>query len=341
MKIKITKKTRRIIAIYLAVLVILYLAAFQIPGMTTLFETTQVLENGTLEVSCEATGYVVKDEAVCTAPATGEISYTTESGTVVKKGTPIVRIEESGEKDKEAAGKYRDYLDRLKNYPLLTEGSDAPISGVFSTEIDGYEKYFSIDNLDKIKKEKTEELSLGKLELDRKNVVKGEPVFKISSDDKWYVVCWLEKGDADKYSEGEEVRLTSGENTLDAKVDSKKKEGEFVKVVLYLNVYYEDFSRAREMEITIVQSNTTGLIVDNECIIKKDGQQGVYVRTKDGDTYFKPIKVKISNGEQSVIYDSIFVNDKYEQVETVTVYQEVLRHPEEALEEDMKKEAAD
>ena len=98
MKIKITKKTRRIIAIYLAVLVILYLAAFQIPGMTTLFETTQVLENGTLEVSCEATGYVVKDEAVCTAPATGEISYTTESGTVVKKGTPIVRIEESGEK---------------------------------------------------------------------------------------------------------------------------------------------------------------------------------------------------------------------------------------------------
>lgn len=341
MKIKITKKTRRIIAIYLAVLVILYLAAFQIPGMTTLFETTQVLENGTLEVSCEATGYVVKDEAVCTAPATGEISYTTESGTVVKKGTPIVRIEESGEKDKEAAGNYRDYLDRLKNYPLLTEGSDAPISGVFSTEIDGYEKYFSIDNLDKIKKEKTEELSLGKLELDRKNAVKGEPVFKISSDDKWYVVCWLEKGDADKYSEGEEVRLTSGENTLDAKVDSKKKEGEFVKVVLYLNVYYEDFSRAREMEITIVQSNTTGLIVDNECIIKKDGQQGVYVRTKDGDTYFKPIKVKISNGEQSVIYDSIFVNDKYEQVETVTVYQEVLRHPEEALEEDMKKEAAD
>ena len=124
-------------------------------------------------------------------------------------------------------------------------------------------------------------------------------------------------------------------------MDSKKKEGEFVKVVLYLNVYYEDFSRAREMEITIVQSNTTGLIVDNECIIKKDGQQGVYVRTKDGDTYFKPIKVKMSNGEQSVIYDSIFVNDKYEQVETVTVYQEVLRHPEEALEEDMKKEAAD
>ncbi|MGN0702044.1 MAG: HlyD family efflux transporter periplasmic adaptor subunit [Lentihominibacter sp.] len=341
MKIKITKKTRHIIAAYLAILVILYLVAFQIPGMTTLFETTQVLENGTLEVSCEATGYVVKDEAVCTADTTGEISFTTESGTVVKKGTRIAEIEESGKKDKEMAGKYREYLTRLKNYPLLAQGNSAPISGVFSTEIDGYEKYFSIDNLDKINKEKTEALSLGKLELDRKSVVKGEPIFKISGDDKWYVVCWLDKEDAGKYSEGEDVRLAVGEDTLDGKVYSKNKEGEFVKTVLYLNVYYEDFCRARVLDMTIVQSNTTGLIVDNECIIEKDGQQGVYVKTKDGDTYFKPIKVKISNGEQSVIYDSVFINDEYEQVETVTVYQEVLRHPEEALEEDMKNEATD
>ena len=75
-----------------------------------------------------------------------------------------------------------------------------------------------------------------------------------------------------------------------------------------------------------------------ECIIEKNGQEGVYVKTKDGDTYFKPIKVKITDGKQSVIYESIYVNDEYEQVETVSVYQEVLRHPQEALEEDMAKE---
>ena len=66
--------------------------------------------------------------------------------------------------------------------------------------------------------------------------------------------------------------------------------------------------------------------------------QKIVVKTKDGDTYFKPIKVKITDGKQSVIYESIYVNDKYEQVETVRVYQEVLRHPQEALEEDMAKE---
>ena len=81
--------------------------------------------------------------------------------------------------------------------------------------------------------------------------------------------------------------------------------------------------------------DTMGLIVDNECIIKKNGQEGVYVRNKDGDTYFRPIKVKITDGKQSVIYESIYINDKYEQVETVRVYQEVLRNPQEALEKDL------
>lgn len=341
MKIKITKKTRRIVAVYLALLVVLYIVAFQIPEVTDLFETTQVLENGTIQVSCEATGYVVKDEAVCTADSTGSISFTNESGTVVKKGTLISKIEKTSKGDESINNKYRDCLERLKNYEYLVESSNAPISGVFSTEIDGYEKYFSISNLEGIKKEKTEELTLGRLQLERENVVKGEPIFKISSDDKWYVVCWLDKEDADKYSEGESVRITTADSTLDASIYSKNKEGDFVKVVLYLNVYYEEFSTARKLDMTIVQSNTSGLIVDNECIIEKNGVKGVYVKTKDSDTYFKPIKIKISNGEQSVIYDSIFVNDKYEQVETVTVYQEVLRHPEDALEEDMKEEATD
>ena len=106
-------------------------------------------------------------------------------------------------------------------------------------------------------------------------------------------------------------------------------------MVFYLNCYYEDFCSARKVDMNVVQSNTMGLIVDNECIIEKDGQKGVYVKTKDGDTYFRPVKVKITDGKQSVIYESIYVNEKYEQVETVRVYQELLRDPQEALEKDL------
>lgn len=339
MKIRIPKKTRRLLILYLAALVILYIVVFQMPKMSDKFETTQVLENGTLEVSCEAEGYLIKDEAVCTAEETGTIEYKMDENTVVKKGTTIVSIE-AAETDKESdiKGKYQDILDELKGFDLLTETSKAPISGVFSMSVDGNEKFFRIDNLDKITKEKAEDRDLDTMDLNREKVNKGEPVFKISSDDAWYIVCWVEKADAKKYEEGQKVRITIDENTMDAKVQTIKKEGEFYKMVFYLNVYYEDFCTARKVDMTVVQSNTMGVIVDNECIIEKNGQQGVYVKTKDGDTYFRPIKVKITDGKQSVIYESIYVNDKYEQVETVRVYQEVLRHPQEALEEDLADE---
>lgn len=342
MKIRVSKKTKRILIVYLIALAVLYIVIFQVPRVTDAFKTTQVLENGTLEVSCEAKGYIVKDEAVCTAEVTGEMSYLLNDGTVVKKGTKIAEIEPANEEDQansKIKGKYEDYLSRLKNYDLLKEGCDAPISGVFSTSIDGYEKYFRIENLDKIKREKTGSLVLSQMDINRTDVNKGEPIFKISSDDNWYIVCWVEKNDAKKYEEGEDVKITIDENTLDASVYSIGREGEFYKMVFYLNVYYEDFCSAREVDMTVVQSNTVGLIVDNECIISKDGVEGVYVVTKDGDAYFKPIKVKITDGKESVIYESVFVNDDYEQVETVSVYQEVLRDPSEALEEDMRNDS--
>ena len=339
MKIRIPKKTRRLLILYLAALVILYIVVFQMPKMSDKFETTQVLENGTLEVSCEAEGYLIKDEAVCTAEETGTIEYKMDENTVVKKGTTIASIEAADtDKESDIKGKYQKILDGLKGYDLLTETSKAPISGVFSMSVDGNEKFFRIDNLDKITKEKAEDRDLDTMDLNREKVNKGEPVFKISSDDAWYIVCWVEKADARKYEEGQKVRITIDDSTMDAKVQTIKKEGEFYKMVFYLNVYYEDFCAARKVDMTVVQSNTMGVIVDNECIIEKNGQQGVYVKTKDGDTYFRPIKVKITDGKQSVIYESIYVNDKYEQVETVRVYQEVLRHPQEALEEDLADE---
>ena len=339
MKIRISKKTRRILILYLAVLVILYIVVFQMPKMSDKFETTQVLENGTLEVSCEAEGYIIKDEAVCTADATGVIEYKVEDGTVVKKDSTVASIE-AAETDKESGikGKYEKVLEELKGYDLLVEGTKAPISGVFSMSVDGNEQFFRIDNMDKITKEDAESRDLDQLKLEREKVNHGEPIFKISSDDAWYIITWVDKADAGKYEEGEKVRITIDDHTMDAKVRTIKRDGDFFRMVFYLNVYYEDFCSARKVDMTVVQSNTMGVIVDNECIIEKNGQKGVYVKSKDGDVYFRPIKVKITDGKQSVIYESIYVNDKYEQVETVRVYQEVLRHPQEALEEDLADE---
>ena len=90
--------------------------------------------------------------------------------------------------------------------------------------------------------------------------------------------------------------------------------------------------------MTIVTSDNDGLIVDNKCIIEKDGKKGVYVRNKNGEYEFKQIKVISSNGEESVIEDATFIDEEGNQVYTVDVYDEVLKHPQSALEEDEEKE---
>ena len=88
--------------------------------------------------------------------------------------------------------------------------------------------------------------------------------------------------------------------------------------------------------MTIVKSNNTGLICDNECIIEVDGVEGVYVVDKNGDYKFKPINVLVTDGKQSVLSEKTFTNDKYELVETVIVHDEVLRNPQKALEKEEK-----
>ena len=89
MKLKLTKKTKKAICIYVAALLILYVVVEILPKVTDVFETTQVLEPGTLKLSYETTGYFIKEESVGIAYETGSISYLAEVGEAVKRGRGI------------------------------------------------------------------------------------------------------------------------------------------------------------------------------------------------------------------------------------------------------------
>lgn len=346
MQIKLSKKRKKLIAIYLLLVLVLYLVIYILPKITDIFETTQTLEPGVLEISCETEGYVVKDEAVVLADRTGDMVYLNRDGTVVKKGSEICDIKKAenttGDGKPEKDAKYSEYLSKLKNYKGLYSEEDSPISGIFSTTIDGGEKYFSIDNLDNISKEKAEAFDFREMDLNREQVVEGEPVYKITGDDHWYAVCWIDSEDAGEYEEGDYVTLTLPAGDVKAKLTEKKPEksddGKTQRVVFYMNTYYKDLSSVRKEDMTVTMSNSSGLIVDNECLIKKDGQLGVYVKTKDDVYVFKPVNIKASTSKQSAISDGTYVNENYEQVVTVNVYDEVLRNPQPALEEDLAEE---
>ena len=89
MKRKLTKKTKRAIFLYIVILLLLFTIVEVLPRVTNIFETTQVLEPGTLTLSYDTTGYFIKTEEIGVATDSGEIEYPITEGTVVKKGAEV------------------------------------------------------------------------------------------------------------------------------------------------------------------------------------------------------------------------------------------------------------
>lgn len=337
---KLSTKAKKTICIYLIVLLILYIVVQILPKVTDIFETTDVLKVGSLALSCETTGYLVKDEYVCIAGESGNIKYTEKSDTVVKRGHKMCSVTLKGTGDTEK-NRYTKYTNRLGNTKKITNSYKAPISGVFSLVIDGYEGMFTTNKMKELNKSEVEACDYDSVDLDRSAIYKGEPVYKISGDDKWFVLCWVEAGKAGDYPEGDKVTLKLPDGDVNAKVYYAKNEGEYTRLIFELDVYYKKFASARAVDMTVVACADEGLIVKSDSIIKKDGKQGVYVVDKNNRARFTPIKVISTDGTYSVLKDTSFYDDDGNQVMTVDVYDNVLRHPESALKKDLQKQKGD
>lgn len=337
MKRKLTKKTKRAIFLYIVILLLLFTIVEVLPRVTNIFETTQVLEPGTLTLSYDTTGYFIKTEEIGVATDSGEIEYPITEGTVVKKGAEVMSVKADSSKDKKNT-RFSDCMERLDGYDGLVESNSASISGVFSLSMDGYENYFTPAKMETIKRDTVEGNSYKTVDLKRSSAIKGEPVFKISGDDAWYILCWIDEANVKNYKEGNKVTLQLPDGDVEATVYKVKKEEKDYRVIFFLDVYYKSFAATREADMTVVASDSSGLLVTNKAIIKKHGKKGVYVKNKNGKYIFRQIKVIATDGKESVLKDAAFTTEDGQQITTVNVYDEVLRHPKSALENDLKKE---
>ena len=111
------------------------------------------------------------------------------------------------------------------------------------------------------------------------------------------------------------------------------------KVIFTSDEYYKDLPTVRKVKMTIQGTERTGLLVDNDCIIKKHGHEGVYVRNKNGDYNFVRVNVIETDGKESVISETSYMDyDSGETIYTVSVYDEVLKNPKGALKRDLREE---
>ena len=303
---------------------LLYGAIYLVPGVTGALQKTEIVHYGEIKVSQGMTYYIVRNEKVYLSERSGDINYYYEEGAQVRKGTRILEVTshpgEAGERS------FEDILERLGGSAVPSTSFNSENHGLVSYHIDGYEGFFNPEAIPSIKREDLPE-RITPENTTRKRVVAGEPLYKICDHTRWYILGWVEKGEVSKFNVGSSVTAELPGGTVPAVVDQVRADGDWWQIVLSTNRYYEGFTKERTGEATIITANATGILVSNDSITTdEEGRIGVYVRKKDGDFAFTPIKVINTDGIWSAVEASYFYDEEGKEVNTIDVYDEVRRN---------------
>lgn len=342
------KKKKRTLIAFAFIILLLYAVIGIVPSLTGALTGTELVEYGNLQISDDATCYIIRDETIYTAAQTGDMDPYIEEGTQIKKGTDLFAFtpteepaageslpeEEAAENGDSANGDGTDsYLDLVSGVQVNIAEDQGFVSqrkGVVSYHVDGYEDYFAFSNLLSISRADTEALEIESRDIKRKSCSAGEPIYKICNNSEWYILFWVDQEAIARYEVDRKVTARLNGESIPATVISIQEDESGWQVILQTNRYYSGFAKERVIDGTIINTDISGLLVSNHCLTKKDGVIGVYVRTKTGDYHFTPVEVKVSNGEQTVLTEGQFTDSEGNLVNTVKIYDEVLADPQNA-----------
>ncbi|MEA4922292.1 MAG: HlyD family efflux transporter periplasmic adaptor subunit [Eubacteriaceae bacterium] len=323
---KLKKKT---ICIYLLILVALYIVIAVIPSVTGALTRTEVIRQGELTVKDDVKCYIVRDETVYAASESGNMKFDVKEGALIKRETKVLDFTPaSSKRDKGKAGKYKKLIDSLGSDMIADSSHTSQRKGCFSFYIDGHENYFSPSNMKNMKEAGTEKKVREAVDVKRTFTEKGDPIYKISDNSSWYIVCWIDEADISKYETGSTLKVKLPEGTLQATVSDITQESSKWRVILKTNRYYKDFVKIRAEEGSVITADSEGLLISNGCVTTKNDVVGVYVKSTTDEYVFTPVNVLGTNGEQTLVSEGSFYNDKGNTVSTVEMYDEVLKNPE-------------
>ena len=320
------KKTSPVLVLIVAIL-ILYLITEIGPGIVENTVSTVIVKHEQLRVEEDVECYAIRSEDIYTAPSNGTVKYKVKNGDLVKVGAKVVDFDKSNEDYSEEAEKYKDLIARAK-VPHIDNIEHAPRKGIFTTYLDGNEKFFTMKNYKNITEEKAKERSDETVDVSAKKVGRNQPVYKITDQSSIGLVCWIQSGSISKYRKGDVVQVEFDEDTaVKFTITRIDKEGSQWKLLLETNRYFKEFADFRGKEVKIVSSDMEGLKIPNSAITTENGVVGVMVGDKSGDFTFVPVKIINSDGKSSIVKSNIYYDEKGKLINTVRIYDEILRKP--------------
>lgn len=314
-----------VLLLWIFLFILLSVIIYAIPSLTGALRSTYTVKYGSLAVRDSGTGYLVRNERVYRAHSGGTVNRYIEDGTLVRKGVRVLEI--NGSNSGEHSQTYKDLMQRLDGRGVFSTYTTKD-EGVVTYSADGYEYQLTPDNMAKKSRSWYDSLSNDTVvQLKRSRVKKNEPVFKVADRSKWYIVMFIDSSHAKRYADGDQLRIRlDKKKTIYGYVDSIKKTGGSARLIISTDYYYTSFASERTAQVTVTMSETDGLIIPNESIAVKNGQKGVYVRQKTGKYTFTPIHVLATDGSESAISQSSYVDKNGKYVDTVENYDQILRH---------------
>jgi len=320
------KKGRKIILYFFVLALIgLYVVLYAVPSLTGALTKTEILQYEAFQVTDETTCYFVREEQVYMAANSGEINYYLEDGVQVRKGARILTI--SPERYEAEGSAYAELITKLSDKAVTLYDCVAEFNGVVGYYVDGYEGRFTPENIKDIQYRDVKELQAEGVNVVRNTTLTGEPLYKICNNHLWYLTCWVEPGNIGKYEVGKNVTVKLPAGEVKAVITEILDEGDMWQVILESNRHYPDLAKVRWVSATIITFDYSGIIIRNASLTTQDGKVGVYVKSRNGDFVFTPVKSIDSDGEVTVVESSYFYDEEGHRVETVDIYDEILKEP--------------
>lgn len=238
------------------------------------------------------------------------------------------------------AGSYLKKLidERSKYENQLNEGTEylkAPISGVVSYKVDGYEKILTPNNFSNLTQD-----YLKKIDVKTGQVVAdSNESGKIIDNFKCYIACVLDSKQAKEVEIGDNIKLRLPNNVeVTSYAEYISNEEDNVILVLALTEQVQELISYRKISFDIIWWSNSGKKVPNTAIgtENKNGQEMAYViRTRAGYQDKIWIKVTKQNDKYSIVENYTnaelqelgYSTDEIKGRKTLTLYDEILKKP--------------
>ena len=349
------KKWLAAVIIYAVALSVCIAAVYVVPSLKGMLEKTYVTEFGKIDIADEVSAFIVRDETVYVAGSDCEISRLAVENTLLEAHTRVVEMtpDENSTADAEEGSvigsdnvshKYLEVIQALGGNAAATDSGRMGYAGYVSYFVDGAEAKFSTSNIANLRQSDYESLSkLKTINTPDRKCGKGEPIFKVTHNSKWYLVFYIDNKAGEKYYAGRSVTVKIADKDEPAKVASVQTGKKTTKVVLRCKTFFEGFAEKRTLDTTVTVASAEGLLLQDSSIVMKGEQKGVLVKNKLGEHKFKPIQIKADDGERCVVCSDIYVDENGNFVETLKTYDEIVAEPTEEeiaeLQEQAKREA--